>query len=328
MTWAVRVLIVIDLAIVLVLWPAARDPGHDVTLRGVFRQWIALPIAIVTAAFAWIVLSFPGEPHAEWTRYWPDEYSRLTAHKFGDGLECRTQSPISLVRDNFDRLYLPRVNVVDDDKLEKIEAHTKKAGEPDYQGERTRPLRKRDFNCALFSGYADLRRVDFAEASLRGALFASSKLQGASLDYAQLQGASLQLAQLQGAFLDGAQLQGASLHGAQLQGASFIEAKLQGASLSGARLQGANLDDAASSETVLSSTAVWRARNANCSDARVQGGKYDAIIQFNSDETARGRSSQIRRRCGQRHSRSRGETRSDRPNARRPYRSEGRHESN
>ncbi len=65
-TWAIRVLIVIDLAIILILWPAARDPGHEVTLRGVFRQWIVLPVAIAIAAFAWIVLSFPGEPHAEW----------------------------------------------------------------------------------------------------------------------------------------------------------------------------------------------------------------------------------------------------------------------
>src|SRR5215472_13891756 len=38
-TWAVRVLVVIDLAIVLVIWPATRDPGRDVTLSRVFRQW-------------------------------------------------------------------------------------------------------------------------------------------------------------------------------------------------------------------------------------------------------------------------------------------------
>jgi len=193
-TWAVRFLIVVDLAIILVLWPAARDPGHEVTLVGVFRQWIALPIAIVTAAFAWIVLSYPGEPHAEWTRYWPDEKSQSKAHKFGDGLQCRTQSPVSLVFRSFDRLNLGRVDAVDDEALKKIEEHTKAAGEPDYQGERTQHLSGRNFNCANFSDYADLRRVDLAEASLRGASFVASKLQGASLDYAQLQGASLDFA--------------------------------------------------------------------------------------------------------------------------------------
>ena len=254
----------VDLAIILVLWPAARDPGHEVTLRGVFRQWVALPIAIATAAFAWIALSFPGEPHAEWTRYWPDKDSRSTAHRFGNGLQCRTRSPISAVYDNFDRLYLPRVDVVDDEALKKIEEHTKAAGEPDYQGERTQHLRGRDFNCADFSDYADLRRVDLTDASLRGASFNGSKLQGvtfekaqlqgaslektqlqgASLDKAQLQGASLDRAQLQGASLDRAQLQGASLHFAQLQGASFWGAKLQGASLFGAQLQGASLNAA------------------------------------------------------------------------------------
>ncbi|MGA7450229.1 MAG: pentapeptide repeat-containing protein [Rhodoplanes sp.] len=259
-TWAVRFLIVVDLAIILVLWPAARDPGHEVTLRGVFRQWVALPIAIATAAFAWIALSFPGEPHAEWTRYWPDKDSRSTAHRFGNGLQCRTRSPISAVYDNFDRLYLPRVDAVDDEKLKKIEDHTKAAGEPDYQGERTQHLRERDFNCAVFSDYADLRRVDLTGASLRGTLFDRSKLQGASLVGAQLQGASLNQTQLQGASLDGAELQGASLNAAQLQGT--------------------NLNSSALTKTVLWYAAVWLARNADCGGARVQNARLDEVIQF------------------------------------------------
>ena len=249
-TWAIRFLIAVDLAIILVLWPAARDPGHEVTLRGVFRQRVAFPVAIAIATFAWIVLTFPGEPHAEWTRYWPDEKSRSTASKLGDGLQCRTRSPISSVFPTFDRLNLPRVDAVDDEKLKKIEDHTKAAGEPDYQGERTQYLRGRDFNCANFSDYADLRRVDLAGASLRGASFYGSKLQGASLDKAQLQGAFLNFAQLQGASLDSAQLQGADLRQARL------------------------------TEAVLSRAAVWRARITNCEAARVQGSKYDAIIQF------------------------------------------------
>jgi uncharacterized protein YjbI with pentapeptide repeats len=326
-TWAIRFLLVIDLAIILVLWPAARDPGHEVTLRGVFRQWVALPTAIVTAAFAWIVLTFPGEPHAEWTRYWPDREARSTAHKFGDDLECETQSPVSRVFPSFDRLNLPRVDAVDDEALKKIEQHTKAVGEPDYQGERTRLLRKRDFNCADLSDFADLRRVDLTNASLRGARFNRSKLQGASLEGAKLQGASLfkvQLqgasldgaelqgasllggrlqgasllrAELQGASLDGAELQGASLDGAQLQGASLAVAELQGASLSwaelqgasldGAELQGANLDQAALRETALSRAAVWRARNAKCAGARFQDSEYEAIIKFDFREPAK-----------------------------------------
>ena len=234
-TWTLRILIVIDLAVALILWPAVRNPARDVTLRMIVRQWFALPIAIAVAGFAWIILNFPGEPHAEWARYWEDgEQERAE-------VECRTMSPISIIVRTFDRLNLSRVDVVDDEKLEKIKEHTKAVGEADFQGERTRPLRGRDFNCADFSNYADLRRVDFTEASLRGASFVLSKLQGASLNRAQLQGADLSGAELQGAFLVGAQLQGASLTKAQLQGADLSWAQLQGAFLVGAELQGADL---------------------------------------------------------------------------------------
>jgi hypothetical protein len=206
-TWAVRVLIVIDLAIVLVIWPAVRDPGRDVTLGRVFRQWVALPTAIVTAAFAWIVLTFPGEPHAEWTRYFPDEKARSTARQLGNDLECRTQSPVSWVFPSFDRLNLPVVNVVG------------------YHGEWRRPLRSRDLNCSDLNG-ADLRSVDLTGSLLRGAYLLQADLQGASLDYAQLQGASFLGARLRSAWLRHAGLQGASLDAAELQGAFLDLAQL------------------------------------------------------------------------------------------------------
>jgi uncharacterized protein YjbI with pentapeptide repeats len=209
------------------------------------------------------VLSFPGESHAEWTRYRPNWESRTAlryAGKLGNDLECQTRSPVSWVFRSFDRLYLPRVDVVDDEALKKIEEHTKSAGERDYQGERTRLLRERDFNCADFSEFADLRRVDFTNTSLRGALFELSKLQGASLADAQLQGASLANAQLQGAYLIAAHLQGASLNYAQLQGADLQGAQLQGADLDHAQLQGASLADA-------------QLQGANLQGAQLQGAR-------------------------------------------------------
>jgi uncharacterized protein YjbI with pentapeptide repeats len=263
-TWAIRILIVVDLAIILVLWPAARDPGHDVTLRQFVQQRVALPIAIATAALSWAVLSFPGEPHAEWTRYWPDEKSRLEAAYFGDDLQCRTRSPISWAFASFDRLSLPRVDVVDDEKLEKIKERTKAAGTPNFQGERTRLLRNRDFNCANFSDFADLRRVDFGHSLFHNASFSRSELQGTSFEKAQLQGALFEAAHLQGVTLtganlrgaylkdaelqlasfDGAELNGTSLYRAKLQGTSFFDAQLKGADLGGAQLQGAFLNKA------------------------------------------------------------------------------------
>ena len=266
-TWAIRIFIVVDLAIILVLWPAARDPGHEVTLRGVFRKWAALPIAIATAAFAWIVLTFPGEPHAEWTRYWPGEKSRSNAPKLGDGLQCRTRSPISLVFDNFDRLYVPRVDVAEDEKLKKITEYTRAAGKFDSRGERTQIFRERNFDCAIFD-YADLRRVDLEGASLRGARFFASELQGASLALAQLQGASLRVTRLQGALLFGATLQGIDFSFAELQGAEINDAKLQGASLENAQLQGALLSGAQLQGALLSGAQL---QGALLSGAQLQG---------------------------------------------------------
>jgi hypothetical protein len=155
-TWTHRILIALDLVAVLVLWPALRYPNRDVSWRVVVQRCFPLAFAIALIASAWIVLTFPGEPHAEWTRYWPGE-KQATAE-----VECRTVSPISVVFSSFDRLYLPRVDVVDPEKLKNI-------GEPDWLGERMQRIRRRDLNCEDFSDFADLRRVDFAGTSLRGA---------------------------------------------------------------------------------------------------------------------------------------------------------------
>jgi uncharacterized protein YjbI with pentapeptide repeats len=177
----------------------------------------------------------------------------------------------------FDRLNLSRVDVVDDEKLEKIEKATSKSGEEPYQGERTRLLRDRNFNCGDFSQYVDLRRVDlsgshlqFADlvnAKLGGANLTDARLRGASLIGAQLQGASLDRAQLRGALLIRAQLPGASLIDAQLQDTSLVDAQLQGASLSGAQLQGASLVN-----TQLQGALLDRAQmqGANIIGARLQ----------------------------------------------------------
>ena len=273
-TWAVRVLIVIDLAIVLVIWPAVRDPGRDVTLGRLFRQWVALSTAIVTAAFAWIVLTFPGEPHAEWTRYWPDEKARSTARQLGNDLECQTQSPVSWVAPSFDRLHLPVVNVVGNDNLEKSKEHTRAAGEPDYHGEWRRPLRSRDLNCIDLNG-ADLRSVDLTGSLLRGAYLLQADLQGAILNYAQLQGASFLGARLRSARLAHAGLQGASLDAAQLQGAFLDLAQLQGASFSGAELQGASLEGTQLQGALFSAADL---RGASLSYAQLQGASFLAAL--------------------------------------------------
>jgi uncharacterized protein YjbI with pentapeptide repeats len=195
----------------------------------------------------------------------------------------------------FDRLVLPLVNVVDDEKLAKIEDATSKRNLPLYGGERTRDLPARKLHCSDLS-FADLRFVGLTDARLSGAILDGTALQGASLDraqlqgaslvgaqlrgasleFAQLQGASLNKAQLQGASLNGAGLQGASLNEAQLQGASLVSAQLQGASLDDAKLQGANLNQSNMTYTRFLDVYVWRAENAACHEARVSRHKPDA----------------------------------------------------
>src|SRR5262245_32371711 len=177
-TWMVRILIVLDFVVVLVLWPALRNPDQDVSLRVILRRWIALPFGMALVALSWIFLTFPGEWHAQWTRSGGQEEVSDSI----DPIKCwTTVSPISKVFSSFDRLSLPRVEVIDREKLKSIEANTKSDGLADYQGERTRKIRDRNLDCADFSDFSDLRRVDLTDSSLRGASLLTARLQGVSL---------------------------------------------------------------------------------------------------------------------------------------------------
>jgi uncharacterized protein YjbI with pentapeptide repeats len=260
-TWTHRLLIATELAGAFVLWPLVLNARRDfewpelwmwlkriVRPKDRRREWVwpreqLFPIAlcapfVVTSLF---LCSFPGEPHI----------NLLTGHAWSS-VECK-RSLLDFVDFRFDRLSLPRGNIVDGEKFEKSQKTVEKVAEQPYQGERTRTLRDRDFNCSDFSD-ADLRRVDWTDSRLRHANLKKAKLAGASLVNADLQGASLNGADLHGALLesarlhraslDGARLEGASLTHAGLEGASFDEARLSGASLDGARLEGASLNRA------------------------------------------------------------------------------------
>lgn len=49
-TWALRILIALDLVAVLVLWPALREPDQDVSLRVILQRWIPRPYGIALVA--------------------------------------------------------------------------------------------------------------------------------------------------------------------------------------------------------------------------------------------------------------------------------------
>jgi len=291
-TWSHRLLLAIQLIGVFLLWPLILNGRRNLNWRKPWRRLLATPsprrwrrigrvrtarwyrgalqVASAATCLLFVIVSlsmgtFPGEPHV----------NLFTATPL-DAVQCQrwVQQKFEFADMRFDRLLLARVDVVDDEKLEKIQQATAKAGEQPWQGERTRILRDRDFNCGEFSGCADLRRIDLSGARLRSADFASAKLEGASLVDTQLQGASLYLAQLHGASLSGAQLQGAYLARARLQAASLENASLQGAHLNEALLQGASLRKAD-----IQGASLYRAdlRGASFDEASLQGASFEAV---------------------------------------------------
>ena len=270
-TWMHRFLIAAELAAAFVLWPLVLNARADFEWTKIWMQvkrTMALPLRLFgpndRRRDAWVQLrqqavslascvlfvvvslllaTFPGEPHV----------NLLTGHSLWS-VQCERW-----VSGQFDRLYLSRVDVVDDEKFDKIEDATTKKGLLPSVGERTQNFSGRDLDCGTFD-LADLRRTDFSAARMIGVILLGARLQGASLRQAQLQGAYLNAAELQGAdlgfaelqgadlghfrLLSATQLQGAVLYGAQLQGADLGDAQLQGADLTAADLLGANLSGA------------------------------------------------------------------------------------
>ena len=251
-TWTHRLLLLAELAVAFLLWPLVLDARRDFNWRRLQRrikgiavipirllstkdqrrqEWQRLRLRAVPIAaclsFVGISLglaSFPGEPHVN-----------LFTGNSPFAVRCDRW-----ISQKFDRLTLTRIDLVDAEKLDKIEKATAAKGQKPYEGERTRNFRERDLTCGAFD-LADLRRTDFAFAHMSGARFASAELQGAYLGSAQLQGAHLADARLQDTDLGSAQLQGTDLLVAQLQGANLTGAQLQGADLRAARLEGAVL---------------------------------------------------------------------------------------
>jgi len=204
-----RVLIFADLGMILLLWYGIFHASHDVSWRVFAKPSAALFIAIALVLFSWLGLNYPGEPHASWMRAGECGYLLFS-----------------------DRLELPWVDVVDDDKLAKMESTASVKGRSPSQGERAHNFAGRQFRCANFYR-ADFRWVDFTNANLRLA----------NLPFAELQGATLSGADLWGAQLEGAQMQGADLSSVRNRTLGQVKfsnaADLRRASLVGAELQGA-----------------------------------------------------------------------------------------
>jgi uncharacterized protein YjbI with pentapeptide repeats len=273
-TWTHRLLILFELAAFFLIWPLALDARKDFQwpkFGADIRRLLLLPIRLfgpkrreewpwlrqqafpMSACVLFVLVSlslatFPGEPHVNLLTREP-----LLSVQCGRSIQRKFNLAHISIDLRFDRLVLPQVDVVDDEKLAQMEKHTSERIIGPNEGERTQDFRGRDFNCSELVS-ADLRRVDLTDARLVGANLAfavldgatldSAQLRGANLDYAQLPAASLVETQLQGALLEGVDLSGAFLYKAQLQGTMLDRASLHGAALSSAQLQGASLLDA------------------------------------------------------------------------------------
>lgn len=255
-TWTHRLLVLLELGIIFLLWPAALDTKLEINwsnrrrrvryalalLRRLLlasrvrqeRAWLRLkrrrlPIltSLAIGGVSLLLATFPGELHVN-----------LFTGSLSTAAQCERW-----FSSTFDRLEVPRLDVVDDEVLAKIEKATAEKRLGPSKGERTRNFRDRDFACADLS-HSDLRRVDLTGARMMGANLREAELQGASLDVAELQKATLDRALLQDASLERARLQAASLKSAQLTGALLDNAQLEGASLDNAQFENASLNNA------------------------------------------------------------------------------------
>ncbi|MEH2544770.1 uncharacterized protein YjbI with pentapeptide repeats [Bradyrhizobium sp. AZCC 2262] len=318
-TWVHRLLILIELAVAFLFWPLVLNAQRDfdwALLKHKLRQLTGLPRRI-TGFLLWPLLQkrpWPLVPKGARIFDWPIPQQRRELRRLGHvmfqllALFCvvltllfatfpgeqyanlpngREITGVSCERGftkRFDRLDVTRANFVDGKELPRIEKDIVDRGLYTYQSERTRILRERNLDCAIFA-FADLRYVDFSDTSLVGATFDNASIQGASFEGSRLGNATFNSAKLQGSYFKGSQLQEASLRSAALQGSIFENAKLQGAVLNAAKLQGANLRNAQLQGASMRGVQLQGAdlfgsqlRGAVLTDAQLQGASLWAAL--------------------------------------------------
>ena len=227
-TWWHRIAVLLDLAILWLLWPSIAD--GKVTWIGWrdFLHWRiagAAAASILTFLFVVTLALFPGE--------WLEDKLPATWKSLHEivisgeaDVDPITRRPTSLWP-NSNRIVLPGLDIIDHAKLDSDE---KLAAVSETLSLRTRRLE----GAVLYN--ANLKKVDLTGARLKGANFKDARLQGALLNKAELNEAIFIGANLEGAFLQSALLNGARLNGASLQGANLFEADLSGAEFEEARL--------------------------------------------------------------------------------------------
>ncbi len=267
-TWWHRLLIAIDLFVLLLLWNSALTPHREVGSVNFGKAVASLAFAAVVV----LIPTFPGEPHASWTRFTATEPT--LPHNM-----CNSKSIFAAILPNdFDRLTLDGEALIDPGRLETIKSRDH--GHYAFASERTIDLSGRNFNCDSFRG-ADLQRADLSDAALVGTRLDHANLQGVELDHANLQNVNLTEAKLQEADLSHAQFQGANLNGAELNEAWLTGAQFQGATLravqfNGAVVEGTQFQGAFLQSASFQGVALYRAdlQGANLAGARLQAALF------------------------------------------------------
>ena len=260
-TWSHRGLIAFDLLAVLLLWAGAVNANRDIALHWLLRDWKSA-IAALLILLACGLVTFPGEPHATWTRIATD---------LNEPPQCANSILTSVFPWNFDRLSLAGDDFVDDNKLDKIAAAIKaKSDAKPWEGERSRDLRARDLSCGNFNG-TDLRHADFTDAVLAGAQFDGARLTGSRFEAADLRQAKFAGAEIENAYFKAAQLGRANLRAAKLNNASFDDAHLEYAVLEYTELAGASFSTAHMNGALLSGT---NAPGVSFGNAELKGASF------------------------------------------------------
>jgi uncharacterized protein YjbI with pentapeptide repeats/succinate dehydrogenase hydrophobic anchor subunit len=304
-TWAQRALIAADLLAVLLLWATAINPRQDVSWQTLRGSPVGSGISGVLVLISLFLVAYPGE----WTRWFWRPFNTDTREIVSP--TCHTPRFIAAVFPmHFDRLWLPHMDFMNNDVVEKSLAAAKARGVKWKYSTPTRSFEGRDLSCATFSetdlrgadfGASNLVAADFQMANLRGARFKKAQLSGASFFGANLEGADFVWAQLDkssfnanakdgdfrganllGADLALAELQGADLRSTDMRGVNLSSAQLQGSEISSAMLQGANLSFAVMTAADLSDAHL---EGANLTKASLQGANLRGAILVGADLT-------------------------------------------
>ena len=296
LTWMHRAVIATDILLLWSLWPADLTVDRPVRKHSVLLRSIGKLSAVLAFAFSVFVATFPGDVADRIVTVTDEKgMARPVAHSFTrwlfqgtiDDVTGRRSSPFS------NTLVLPDADLVDDERLAKMDALDESRADGHWPDDARRALaresinrfRGRNLRNAVFDR-ADLRRSDFTGADLVGASFRAARLQRSLFGCAVSSGQSPKYlgldddtgyrlrpictranrATFQNAFLDeiavdGAQFWQADFSGARMRGAllrygQFFDGLFEDADLQGTTICGSSFRGSQLRRAILNGSVI------------------------------------------------------------------------